>query len=275
MLLVTCWHASEISRLDPLQEDCPHQFDLLLPSQCPALFSTCWLREYEWKLRFAQVLDVLEDIQHNLCLCSYLLKFKQANIWGQVLNTHVHKTLDTVKYRLSANVNKYCTAHAILMALSPMLEKSGWDSLIHELQDDDVHTLTVGLDGRTGGQQMLSWIWQTLGVMENQDEDLQDGEHPALKWKWRTDYCSSIVCGTVQSTSKELLMDQRSDLTPGRNVLHQTVFWLESTMVARTVRSPWCSGYWYEGGFHSIFQSTSCTFCWSEGYVWKEVEQHA
>ncbi|KAF8125287.1 hypothetical protein EV363DRAFT_1402521 [Boletus edulis] len=180
MPLLARQRASELSKLDPLQEARPHLFNLLLPSQCPPSFSARRLKEYEWKLRFAQTMDALEDIRQNLRLRSYLLKFKKTNIRGQVANTRVQNTLNTVKDRLDANVRKYRTARAALMSLSPALEKTGWDSIIRELLDDDIRSLTVGLDGQTEGRRTLSWIWQTLGVTKDQDEDLQD----ALRVEW-------------------------------------------------------------------------------------------
>ncbi|KAI9459056.1 hypothetical protein HD554DRAFT_2207029 [Boletus coccyginus] len=119
-------------------------------------------------------LDALEEIQQNLHLHSYLLQFKQANIWGQGANTCVQNTLNTMRDRIKSSVSKYCATHAALISLSPAVEKTGWNAVICELQDDDVHALTAGLDGQTEGQCTLSWIWQTLEVSENQNKDLQD-----------------------------------------------------------------------------------------------------
>lgn len=179
MPLVARRRASDIS--DPSQETRPHSFNLLLPSQCPLSFSARHLKEYEWKLRYAQGLDALEEIRQNLRLRSYLLQFKQANIRGQVANTRAQNTLNTVKDKIRSSVSKYHVARTALISLSPALEKTGWDAVIRELQDDDVRGLTVGLDGQTEGRRTLSWIWQTPGVSENQDEDLQEGEHPTIE----------------------------------------------------------------------------------------------
>ncbi|KAG8216254.1 hypothetical protein J3R82DRAFT_8297 [Butyriboletus roseoflavus] len=181
MPLVARQRASNISNLDTSQEARPYAFNLLLPSQCPLSFSTRRLKEYEWKLRYAQGLDALEEIRQNLRLRSYLLQFKQVNIRGQVANTRAQNTLNTVKDRIKSSISKYHAARMALVSLSPGLEKTRWDAVIRELQDDDIHGLTVGLDGQTEGRRTLSWIWQTLGVSENQDEDLQDGKYPTIE----------------------------------------------------------------------------------------------
>lgn len=89
--------------------------------------------------------------------------------------------LNTIKDRIKASISKCHAAYMALVSLSPGLDKIRWDAVICELQDDDICGLTVGLDGQTEGQYTLSWIWQTLEVLENQDKDLQDGEYPTIE----------------------------------------------------------------------------------------------
>ena len=157
---------------EPLEEARPHLFNLLLLSQCPQSFSDHRLREYEWKLQYAQGLDALEEIQQNLCLCSYLWRFKDSNIRGQGACTRAHNTLNTVKEKIKSSISKYHVACMALTSLSPGLEKTGWDGVIRVLRDENICALTVAVDGQTEGQHMLSWIWQAPGVSNNQDEDL-------------------------------------------------------------------------------------------------------
>ncbi|KAI9573080.1 hypothetical protein HD554DRAFT_2004526, partial [Boletus coccyginus] len=92
-------------------------------------------------LQYAQGLDALKEIRQNLRLCSYLLQFKQANIRSQVANIRAQNMLNTVKDKIRSSVSKYHAACTALISLSPALEKTGWNAVIHELQDDDIRGL--------------------------------------------------------------------------------------------------------------------------------------
>ncbi|KIK77595.1 hypothetical protein PAXRUDRAFT_36771 [Paxillus rubicundulus Ve08.2h10] len=63
---------------------------------------------------------------------------------------------------------------------SQSLEKVGWERTLQELKDEHIHALSVGEGGQSEGRHTMSWIWQTTGVLGNDNADLQE----SLQIEW-------------------------------------------------------------------------------------------
>ncbi|KAH7902904.1 hypothetical protein BJ138DRAFT_1120962 [Hygrophoropsis aurantiaca] len=159
----------------------PHKFKLWLPSEL-GCNDTCdvRLRENEWRLRYAQAHDTLNQVRQFLRLQSHLFKFKGRNLRGQGPNTRARNVLKNVDTKLQGCVKKYQTARSALQALSKVLGRVGWESTLKELTKDDLRSMTDLVDGETEGRKKLTWIWRTAGVEESDNEGLQD----AVRMEW-------------------------------------------------------------------------------------------
>ena len=82
----------------------------------------------------------------------------------------------------ASKVKYHCTFDTLL-ALSQVLQKTGWQTSLHSLNDEDIHLMTKGTEGRSSeGRRCLSWIWLVFGdgnsegnVEGDADEQLQEG----------------------------------------------------------------------------------------------------
>lgn len=151
----------------------PDKYSLFLPSAAPGICPAS-LQEIEWKLRYAQAFDALEEVRQFLRLRIYILNFKKNNIRGQGSNTRARNTLKSVESRLQGSAAKYRRARAALKALSTVLQKVGWDTTLRPLLEEDLRSLSIGVDGQSEGRRTISWIWQTVGVAGNDDAELQE-----------------------------------------------------------------------------------------------------
>jgi hypothetical protein len=73
---------------------------------------------------------------------------------------------------IAAAAETYKVAHAAMMILSPILGKDAmWQDQLCQLNDEDIHALSVGADGVSEGKRKLSWIWVIQGVARDVGED--------------------------------------------------------------------------------------------------------
>lgn len=154
----------------------PQDFRLWLPSalhrqvRCEAR-----LEEIEWKLRFGQAHDALEELRQGLRSRAYMLRFKDRFLRGQGANTRARNCLKSVDAKVNAAAAKYRAAHSALSELSPLLGKVGWKSVLRCLEDSDIRSMTEGTDERSSeGRRRLSWIWLTCGYTEGSSADTED-----------------------------------------------------------------------------------------------------
>ncbi|KAH7919292.1 hypothetical protein BV22DRAFT_1108120 [Leucogyrophana mollusca] len=179
----------------------PHKFKLWLPSElCRTDSCDIRLREYEWSLRHAQAHDTLNQIRQYLRLQSHLYHFKDRNIRGQGANTRARNVLKGVDAKVSAGAKKYQAARRALQTLSIFLGKVGWELELKELSTSDLKAMTDLVDGETEGRKKLTWIWRTPGVMDSEDEGLQD----AVRMEW----CKTRACAMRWSEEVELLQEE-------------------------------------------------------------------
>ncbi|KAG2125960.1 hypothetical protein DEU56DRAFT_872983 [Suillus clintonianus] len=127
-------------QLDIPSEDKAHKINLFLPSSLPPTFpcDDCLLK-YEWDLRQAQANNALNDLHTVINMTYHLYKYKYAFIRA-----------------------KYTAARdALRRILKPLDRRKDAVPLKHD-------------EGKTVGQQNISWIWKVAGVSNNQEEGLQD-----------------------------------------------------------------------------------------------------
>ena len=161
----------------------PEAFQLWLPSlvqrQVPCDVK---LKEIEWKLRIGQASDALEELRQGLRSQSYMLRFKDRFLRGQGANTRAQNCLKSVDAKIDASAAKYHAAHRALLALSPLLSKTGWKETFRFLNDEDIRSMTDGTKDRSSeGRKRLSWIWLTCTYRDgkkDEERDLQDGAFP-------------------------------------------------------------------------------------------------
>jgi hypothetical protein len=153
-----------------------HKISLFLPSSLPST-APCdeRLLRHEWELRKAQANDALNDLRSVLNLRYHLYKYKDAFIRGQRANTRANGIISSAELRIDTLSAKYTASRDALVGLASRLNKNeDWEKTLKPL---DRHKDAVPLkydDGKTLGQQDISWIWKTSGVSNSNDLGLQD-----------------------------------------------------------------------------------------------------
>ncbi|KAG1892033.1 hypothetical protein F4604DRAFT_1875514 [Suillus subluteus] len=159
----------------------PEKFRLWLPSQLdPHLPCDQKLRECEWELRYAQAHDALNDVQQHIRLFTHLNTFRTANVQGQRASTRARTALDLVVEKKHASKAKYDAAWDALTALAPSLGKVGWTDIMRPLGGTDMRPMGDFIQGQSEGTRDIPWIWKTPGVLQDNDEGLQD----CLRIEW-------------------------------------------------------------------------------------------
>ena len=140
------------------------------------------LEEIKWKLRIGQASDALKELHQGLHFQSYMLWFKDRFLCGQGANTRARNCLKSVDVKIDASAAKYRAAHRVLLALSPLLSKTGWKETFQFLNNKDIHSMTDRTEDRSSeGQKRLLWIWLTCTYRDGKKDeewDLQDGAFP-------------------------------------------------------------------------------------------------
>ncbi|KIK93224.1 hypothetical protein PAXRUDRAFT_26403 [Paxillus rubicundulus Ve08.2h10] len=139
-----CSPKGDIPMESTIAELQPHTYKLWLPSEKPKL-SSILLQNFEWKLHYAQAFDSLEDLQQ----ITYEVKDQTP--------MHEIPSKDQ-RQRFKATLPK----------------KVSLESTLQELKDMHIHPLSVGEGGQSEGHHIVSWIWQTTGVLGNNNTDLQE-----------------------------------------------------------------------------------------------------
>ncbi|KAG1814844.1 hypothetical protein EV424DRAFT_1473281 [Suillus variegatus] len=160
---------------DIASEDKVHKIQLFLPSSLPSSFPCDnHLLRYEWDLCQAQANDALDDLRTVINMTYHLYKYKNTFVRGQCVNTHAQGIIHSAE-------SKYTAARdALIMLASKLGKNDDWQQILKPLdRAKDVVPLNHN-EGKTVGQQNISWIWKTPGVSNNQEEGLQDSLH--VEW---------------------------------------------------------------------------------------------
>ena len=158
----------------------PQDMNLWMPSTiCHQIPCDTNLEEIEWKLRFGQAHDALNELHQGLRSHSYMLRFKNRFYQGQGATTRCRNSLKAVDSKIDASTVKYHAAHTALLKLAPLLGKVGWKNALQPLQDEDIRSMAKDIgDLSSEGQRRVSWIWLVCGYSESSEDgdvELQDG----------------------------------------------------------------------------------------------------
>ncbi|KAG2040474.1 hypothetical protein BDR03DRAFT_1008058 [Suillus americanus] len=111
----------------------------------------------------------------------HLYKYKDAFVRGQRANIRAQGIIHSAESQIDAISVKYtATRDALVMLASKLGKNDDWRRILKPL---DRTTDAVPLkhdEGKTVGQQNISWIWKMAGVSNNQEEGLQD----SLRMEW-------------------------------------------------------------------------------------------
>jgi hypothetical protein len=152
----------------------PEKFQLWLPSQLD-LHLPCnqQLRECEWELWYTQAHDALNDIRQHIHLFTHLNTFRMANVCQHV-STCARTALNLAVEKKHASKAKYDAAQDALTALAPSLGKVGWTDIMRPLGGTDMRPMGDFIQGQSEGTRDIPWIWKMPGVLQDNDEGLQD-----------------------------------------------------------------------------------------------------
>ncbi|KAJ3502874.1 hypothetical protein NLJ89_g8690 [Agrocybe chaxingu] len=155
---------SKYVRLSDIRaETKPYDFPLWLPSQIKGQVPVSpQLQRIEWKLRYAQAHESLDQLWSNLQVRAYLYQFKDRFVRGQAANTRARNTISTIDAKIEAATQEYRAAYEALVALGAILFKSSWTSELLPLKDEDIRDLSEGKAGQSAGKRTISWIWKTI-----------------------------------------------------------------------------------------------------------------
>lgn len=149
--------------------------NLFLPSQIVGC-ADCnqILFEFEWRLRFAQAHDTLNEIRRLLVVRSRLHRSKQRFARGQAHNTRSMSVLNRLNEKINFSVKRYRDTRVLLERLARRLLKVGWEDQLRPLADEDVRPLEEGDSHSSEGRRTLSWIWRIQGTIIK-EEATQEG----------------------------------------------------------------------------------------------------
>ncbi|KAG2138440.1 uncharacterized protein EDB93DRAFT_1242126 [Suillus bovinus] len=162
-------HATDTQKTKVLNQSnaLQHQLDNWAQIQLdPHLPCDQRLCECEWELRYAQAHDALNDVQQHIHLFTHLNAFRMANVQGQRASTHACTTLNLAAEKKHASKAKYNAARDALTV--------GWSDILHPLAWTDMRPMGDFIQGQSEGTHDIPWIWKTPGVLQDDDEGLQD-----------------------------------------------------------------------------------------------------
>ncbi|KAF8055893.1 hypothetical protein FPV67DRAFT_1679300 [Lyophyllum atratum] len=155
--------------------------NLFLPSKIIPSGAPCGTEflTYEWRLRYAQAHSSLHDIRRAIILRTQMYKTKDQIVRGQRMLTRSLALIAKVQSRIIVGAEKYREVRKALVALASKLLKTGWESELQVLTDEDLRGLTSAETDRSEGRHTLSWIWQVGSpAMEG------EGKQEALRIEW-------------------------------------------------------------------------------------------
>ncbi|KAI0712134.1 hypothetical protein C8Q76DRAFT_693826 [Earliella scabrosa] len=195
------------SRLITTKEDAslPYNIPLLLPSSVVTSVScSAELMEHEWRLRYGQAFDALDDLRGHLEARSHLYKFKDRFVRGQRANTRAQTIIKQVDAKIDADAERYRAAYAALSALASHLCKAEWDVQLRPLVASDIRHVADGEEGQSEGRRTMSWIWQASSSTSNIAGQVQESLQESLRVEW----CKARARAARWSEEVELLQEE-------------------------------------------------------------------
>jgi hypothetical protein len=109
----------------------PHTALLYLPSAVIGLVPCDrTLLDYEWRLRFAQTQDALNELRDNLRVRTHLFKTKRRFSRGVAANTRAQLHLKRQQDKVDSSAKKYSVARNALDAFAKPLHQLDWEYLV-------------------------------------------------------------------------------------------------------------------------------------------------
>ncbi|KAI0054865.1 hypothetical protein BV25DRAFT_1922298 [Artomyces pyxidatus] len=199
----------DVNSIESTPEAPCEKFNLVFPSSLDtaARSRVCSpsIGDVEASLRYAEACEALDKIRHNLRLKTYFNRFKTAQVTGQRQQTRARTFQDRVDGKLRLLATRYRVARGAYLRLKG---PGVWETTLQVLADEDIRGLgdVVIKDSEsreahryqelnkrfkdrpksalfTGeGRRKISWIWYTIGVVDDGKEDL--GLHDDLRMEW-------------------------------------------------------------------------------------------
>ncbi|KAI6098841.1 hypothetical protein EDD16DRAFT_1527072 [Pisolithus croceorrhizus] len=134
------------------------------------------------QLREAQCHDALTKLQNYLHTCAHFIKHRNANIWGQRVNTHAKTLIDNLSLKINRVMQRYQVAHAVLFMLPGM---GPWEQELQPLQLEDIcgPTASGNIDGPSA----------IIGTNRHQVSNSQ---------------CEALRCGGMVTSGEEGMIDE-------------------------------------------------------------------
>ncbi|KAF9471713.1 hypothetical protein BDN70DRAFT_909315 [Pholiota conissans] len=175
-------HANKISN-EGQEETAVYDIVLHLPSSIfPHTPCDKRLLELEWDLRYAQCMDLLDELRNALCLRAYVLLDKKRFQRGQRANTRSQGIVDRIRAKVERAAARYRKGQSAIEKLASYLEKVAWDNHLLQLKDGDIRSLSPEDFSASEGRRTVSWIWiHNVGEGSN---DLNGRLHESLRIEW-------------------------------------------------------------------------------------------
>jgi hypothetical protein len=162
------------------------------------------LYEYEFRLREVQAHEALDDLRHELLICTHLYKYKDRFARGVKANTRCQTKITTVEEKNRQSAARYRAARKALVGLGRVLKKTEWESTLLPLAAEDVRGMPRALfqdperkkwlmkkgpearrKAKKAGEEAkatMSWIWRAPGIADGKEGEV--GENGMNKGRW-------------------------------------------------------------------------------------------
>ncbi|KAL1948716.1 hypothetical protein VTO73DRAFT_10522 [Trametes versicolor] len=184
-----------------------YNIPLLLPSAAyPVSPCSATLLDHEWRLRYAQAFDSLDDLRGHLEVRTHLYKFKDRFARGQRPNTRAMSIIKAVESKITIDATRYRIARAALYNLCGVLRKLDWQDHLRPLADADIRHITDGADGQSEGRRTLSWIWTVSSP--HGESNAGDRVNASLQESLRVEWCKARARARRWSEEVDLLLEE-------------------------------------------------------------------
>lgn len=133
-------HAAD-ALTDTGEEVRAYDIPLFLPSALSSGVCDYRLSAIEYRLRYAQCTDALDDLRDGLCLRTFVLIDKARFQRGQRANTRSQGIVDRIQAKINTAVVQYRVGRRAVANLAQHIGILGWDLHLLELKDSDVRQL--------------------------------------------------------------------------------------------------------------------------------------
>ena len=165
----------------------PENVQIWFPSTLPSASrdTQCakGLPRLEYRLRFAQAMDALNDIRLSHQLIQVLATKSQSHLTtSQRPGTRTRIMFDRARAKLAGAVSTYRAARKAIVSLAPKEEFGAWQDTVRDLNDDDIRGPGHEESETSRSRSVRSWIWTTATRTSTSAED--PDLNAALRVEW-------------------------------------------------------------------------------------------